>query len=338
LTLPPLVMRPRLVEKIWGGQRLKPLAPDDVADGARIGEAWCVSDLPEGASTVDGGAHDGRTLTELCEAEGAALVGSEAKDGRFPLLIKLLDTEDDLSVQVHPGPKTASLVEGARSKEEAWLILRADEGARLLFGFEDGVDEPGFRDAIAAGRAHELLRAVRATAGDVVHVSPGTFHAVGAGFTLLEVQEPSDTTFRVWDFGRLGLDGEPRALHIEPALKVARFGEQPAPLVAGASLDAPAGVRATALVDAGPFRMQRLSLSAGAGVDLSLGGGSPVVVFTEEGRCGIETPAGRVEAAALRCTVVPADSERLRIVSDDDCTVVLAALGSEPLLGGSAAS
>lgn len=233
-------MRPRYVEKIWGGARVAALPAKKRAGhappaGMRIGESWEVADLVEGCSVVDGGPWDKTPLRALVEQHGRALVGERAREGpdgvlRFPLLVKLIDAGDDLSVQVHPGQDYARAHPGTFSKDEAWLVVSVDPGARVLHGFRDGVTKEKFVDAIAHGRAHELLRNVRVSVGDVLRIAPGTVHAVGAGCVLLEVQEPSDTTFRVWDYNRQE-NGKPRKLHVEQALEVARFGKQDPPLV-----------------------------------------------------------------------------------------------------------
>jgi mannose-6-phosphate isomerase len=239
--LPPLPMRPVFVEKLWGGARIGRLPakqreghrpPADVA----VGESWEVADLPEGQSFVDdhvvSGALAGRALGELVRTYGHALVGHARPPDRFPILVKLIDAAEDLSVQVHPGDDYAATHPGTASKDEAWLIVDTAAGARLLHGFVDGVSRALFSDAVKKGLPHELMREVPARTGDVLHVSPGVVHAIGAGVLVLEVQEPSDTTFRVWDFDRVDVNGKKRALHIEQAMDVARFDDQPPVLAA----------------------------------------------------------------------------------------------------------
>jgi mannose-6-phosphate isomerase len=236
LRLPPLPMRPIFVEKLWGGARLGRLPakqreghrpPHDVA----VGESWEVADLPEGQSFVDEHAvcasFAGRALGELVREHGHALVGTARATDRFPILVKLIDAAEDLSVQVHPGDAYAAAHPGSASKDEAWLVVDTADGARLLHGFVDGVSRDLFADAVKKGLPHELMRAQAACVGDVLHVSPGVVHAIGAGVMVLEVQEPSDTTFRVWDFDRVDVTGKKRALHIDAAMAVARFDEQP---------------------------------------------------------------------------------------------------------------
>jgi len=229
-------MRPVFVEKLWGGSRLSRL-PAKQRPGHRppvavaVGESWEVADLPEGQSTVDDhpvcAAFAGATLGSLVRAHGHDLVGTARPPERFPILVKLIDAAEDLSVQVHPGDDYAATHPGTASKDEAWLVVDTADGARLLHGFVDGVSRALFAAAVKMGLPHELMRSVPARRGDVLHVSPGIVHAIGAGVMVLEVQEPSDTTFRVWDFDRVDVTGKKRALHIEQALAVARFDDQP---------------------------------------------------------------------------------------------------------------
>lgn len=211
-------MRPLLVPRIWGGERL-PHTFGGTFDQP-IGEAWLVADLPEGTTFST----EGQSLSEIV-ADTPGLTG--AFGPRFPLLVKVIDAEDDLSVQVHPGAEDAARFEGARSKDESWLVLEARPGASIYLGFRRACTTEEFREALGDGRVTDLLEKVEVAAGDVFRIAPGTVHAIGAGVTLLEVQEPSDTTFRVYDYNRPGLDGKPRTLHVEEALQVARLDVAP---------------------------------------------------------------------------------------------------------------
>lgn len=330
--VPLLPMRPLFFEKIWGGHRLSRVEGKGAPEGRPVGESWEVADLEEGESVVAGGPLEGERLGALVERFGAALVGTRAPEGRFPLLVKLIDASNDLSVQVHPGRHNAHLLAGARPKDEAWLILDSDAGGRVLHGFQDGVDEAAFRAAIADGRAHELLRSVPVRPGDVVHVSPGVFHAIGRGVFLLEVQEPSDTTYRVWDFGRKGLDGKPRPLHVDEALTVAAFGPQPAPTVAPFWRPLTSGVEHAFLVDTPGYRLEELRLCEGASIRLSLSGETALVVVALSGRARLTLEGGEpVDLPALHTVVVPASGGALTLSSEGGSTLALAGLGGAPL-------
>lgn len=205
--------QPLLVPRVWGGTSLRQTY--GIPGDQPIGEAWLVADLPEGASAVIG-ASDLRACVEA----HPELAGD---DGRFPLLIKVIDALSDLSIQVHPGPGNAHLFEGARSKDECWLVLAAQPGASIYFGFRRPCRADEVERALEEATITDLLERVEVHPGDVFRIEPGTVHAIGAGVVLLEVQEPSDTTFRVFDYNRPGLDGKPRPLHVEQALAVSTF-------------------------------------------------------------------------------------------------------------------
>lgn len=163
---------------------------------------------------------------------GAALVGTRgiaAKTDRFPLLLKLLDPQSDLSVQVHPGDDDPALPPGELGKTEMWVVLDAPPGARVVYGLQEGVTPDAFAAAIRAGKTMDALRQIPVQAGDVLYVPAGTVHALGSGVLVAEIQQSSDTTYRVYDYGRPGLDGRPRALHVEQALRVIRYGPAPRP-------------------------------------------------------------------------------------------------------------
>ncbi len=316
-----LAMRPRYVEKLWAGSRLKTLpAKRRTPPPPGTGEAWEVADLPEGASTVDGGPLDGLTLRTVVERFGRAVCGARTRavDGalRFPLLVKLIDAGDDLSVQVHPGEAFARAHPGSFAKDEAWLVVAVEPGARVLHGVRDGVDAAAFAEAVVGGRADALLREVRVSVGDVLRIAPGTLHGVGKGCLLLEVQQPSDTTFRVWDYDRVDKDGHKRPLHIEQALAVARFGKQDPPLVS----DARPGRRAIATAH---YAMGLEAVTPGAPRVVDKPRGEPAVVFVLDGSVtvgGVELPAG---AAA----VVVADADG--VVAEGDGTLVVMTPGDE---------
>jgi len=212
-------MRPLLMPRIWGGHRLDKHFGEDRSEP--IGEAWLVADLVEGfSSTVSG-----RPLTDLVSELGSTMRG--AFGDRFPLLVKIIDADADLSIQVHPSHEEAKRFSGAQTKDESWLILDARDDAYIYFGFNQKYSESQVREALAQGKITELLEKVHVKAGDVFRIGPGTVHAIGKGITLLEVQEPSDTTFRVYDYERPGLDGKPRTLHVEEAMSVATLDRAP---------------------------------------------------------------------------------------------------------------
>jgi len=222
----PLRFREILKEKVWGGDRLRGVAGKPISSGARIGESWEVSDRDGDVSVVAEGPLAGTTLRELVERHRAEVVGPDAalERERFPLLVKLIDANDLLSVQVHPDDDYARRRGSSDpGKTEAWHILHADPGARLINGLVPGTTRERLRALLDAQGLRECLHEFAVSAGDTLFCPPGTVHALGAGIVLIEVQQNSDTTYRMYDWGRLGLDGNPRELHLDDALQVIRF-------------------------------------------------------------------------------------------------------------------
>ena len=208
---------PALKQTIWGGQRLK-----DVYDGKgmeNIAESWVLSCHPAGESRIAEGDFAGKTLQEVLAQNGRAVLGEKCPPGAFPLLIKLIDAADDLSVQVHPGDEYARLHENSFGKTECWYLLDAAEDAQLIFGMKDELTREQFRKAIEDNTLLSHVRRVKVHAGDVAYIPAGTLHAIGRGILLAEVQQSSDVTYRVYDYGRLQ-NGKPRDLHIRQAIDV----------------------------------------------------------------------------------------------------------------------
>jgi mannose-6-phosphate isomerase len=256
----PLIFQPLLFEKVWGGRRLerfgKVLPP-----GKAIGESWELADMgATSASGAGGGAARsviangpmrGRSLRDALAQWDIlgepARSRAAAKDG-FPLLVKYLDARENLSVQVHPSPAYAASHPGAHLKTECWYILDADPGSMIYTGVRPGVTRDAFAAHVKGGTVVEALVAVPAVAGEMHNLPSGTIHALGAGVLVAEVQTPSDTTFRVFDWGRTG-----RELHVAQSLECADFGPAPAATRGGA--------RESALVSAPFYRVDELNLS-----------------------------------------------------------------------------
>ncbi len=225
-TLYPMLLEPVLHKRVWGGRRLDTLFAKHLPSDEPYGESWELHDTV----TVANGVHQGRTIADLVGEYGAALIGPDNDPALgFPLLIKLLDAEQWLSVQVHPDDQFAAELEGdPRGKTEAWYVLDAQPDARLVIGIQPGAPIETVKQAIENSTLEDLLVYASVTRDDVLQIEAGTIHAIGAGIVIYEVQQSSDVTYRLYDWGRMGLDGKPRELHIEKSLKVANLETLPA--------------------------------------------------------------------------------------------------------------
>lgn len=219
----PLLLTPPVKDYIWGGQRLKTEFGFET-DAAIAAEAWMLSCHKDGMSVVENGDMAGKTLGEVLEEWGREALGEKAAAfPYFPLLIKLIDANDRLSVQVHPDDAYAMRVEGEFGKTEMWYVVDCEPGAQLIYGLNCGLTKADFRRHIEDNTLPEVCNFVPVQKGDVFFIEAGTLHAIGAGILIAEVQQNSNTTYRVSDYGRLGADGRPRPLHIDKAVDVTRL-------------------------------------------------------------------------------------------------------------------
>jgi mannose-6-phosphate isomerase len=325
--------RPFLVQKVWGGRRLETRFGKALPDEKPYGEAWEIADLDEGQCLVDSGPLMGRPLKDLVRRWGRELVGNRApREDQFPLLVKLLDANRDLSVQVHPGQEEAARMPGADSKEETWLILDVEDEGAIIHGLtEHGIKAQDFRQAVEQGVVQELLQRIPVAAGDVVHVSPGTIHAICAGVALLEIQEPSDTTYRVYDYDRPGLDGEPRQLHLEEALEVGHLGRSDEIIRRNQ-----AGVDDELVRDVahcGAYRIERLSFEANRALRWTVNPDSPQILHVLNGALTVSDGlGGTMELGPYDSAVVPASMKVVDIQSRQAGEVIVAGLAVERLV------
>lgn len=322
--------QPHLVEKVWGGQNIQDLyrkvpslAQQPIEPGALLGESWEVADLPEGQSYIIDGPLAGQPLQAAVDTWGSQLTGDDAH-ARFPLLVKILDAQKDLSVQVHPGPDNVHLFEGARSKDECWLVLSAERDGSILHGVHASTTAESFKAALEKGDPVKKLRRTKVRAGDIVHVPPGTIHAICAGVTLLEIQQPSDTTYRVWDYNRPGLDGELRDLHIEQALAVSNFDEQP-PLKLEAT---PLGLQHTLLVDTPFYRVERYKLHTARTIP-SKPDAARVLICTRGG-CSVRHGETLLELEPGQTCIIPACCDHIRVAPESDKANIVIAHAKAP--------
>lgn len=257
-----LRMAPLQMEKVWGGDKLRARFGKPGLGGRPCGESWEVADLAEGQSLVAQGPLKGMTLEQVSARWGSQLWGADAD--RSPLLVKLLDAQQDLSIQVHPGESdlhhNARLAQ-AHPKDECWIILDVEPQGAILHGLRDeAVDQVALRELIKTGQIAQALRRVEVEPGEVIRVPPGTLHAICQGVVLLEIQQPSDTTYRVYDYDRPGVDGKPRALHLEEALAVTRFGAQPPLRQRPETIAHRAGMLHQRLISCAAYTIERLVL------------------------------------------------------------------------------
>jgi len=268
----PLKFQPVFQRRLWGGQKLRTVLGRPIPGDwqrAAIGESWELADLPAGtvkgestgaaadgslSSVIANGPWAGKTLHDVLQNAESGIQKSDG--GYYPLLIKFLDAAQDLSVQVHPDEAYCRNHPGAHLKSEAWYILHAEPGAKIYKGVKAGVTKEAFRAALQTGQVAPLLNAIPVRAGDCHYLPSGTVHALGAGLLVAEVQTPSDTTFRVFDWNRLTADGKPRTLHVEEALACIQF----APL-AEERLTGTGAAGATRVAECAHFTIDRVETS-----------------------------------------------------------------------------
>lgn len=221
----PLKFRPILKEKIWGGSKLENLLHKE-ADGKRIGESWEISAVEENISVVANGPLEGKSLKVLLRKHQGNLVGEKifrAFKDQFPLLIKFIDADTELSVQLHPNDQLARERHNSFGKTEMWYIMQADEGAEVNVGFKQSISQSEYLEHLNSGKITELLHFEKVRKGDTFFINPGKVHAIGAGVLLAEIQQTSDITYRIFDWGRTDEQGNSRELHTDLALGAIDF-------------------------------------------------------------------------------------------------------------------
>jgi len=225
----PILFKPIFKEKPWGGHKLKTILKKEIPSD-KTGESWEISYVSDNISVVKGGFFKHQSLQTLIDRFKDKLVGKKVYDSfknDFPLLIKYIDAADDLSVQVHPDDTMAREKHNSFGKNELWYVMQSDKDAVLYIGFKKNVDKNLYLQKLADGNLAEILNKIPVNQGDVFYIPAGTVHAIGKGVLLAEIQQTSDITYRIFDWNRLGLDGKPRILHTEEALKAIDFEMQP---------------------------------------------------------------------------------------------------------------
>jgi len=232
----PLLFTPIYKAIMWGGDMLKSHLHREMPEtDIPIGESWEIVDREDEVSVVENGALKGKTIRYLLENYGANIMGDKFQGGKFPLLVKIIDAGKRLSLQVHPDETSSKLISGAEPKTEMWYIIAAKPDANIIAGLDYRCTKRSFIEDYATTVVEECLQISKSIPGDGYFIKAGTVHAIGAGNLLLEIQQNSDTTYRISDWGRLGVDGKPRQLHVEESMKCINFTDRTSPKVCGVS-------------------------------------------------------------------------------------------------------
>lgn len=319
----PLRLKPILQEYVWGGRRLGSLLGKPIGDGETYAESWEAVDHPDGQSVVENGPLAGQTLGELSARLPEELYGRHAPQERFPLLLKYLDACRTLSVQVHPNDAQAALLDPPDlGKTEAWLVLAAEPGAKIYAGLTEGVDRAGLAAAVSAGECERCLHAFEPEVGDCVFIPAGTVHALGEGLVIAEIQQASNTTYRLFDWNRMGLDGKPRPLHIEQSLDVSDYQRGPV----GPQTPQVADGGWQVLVDCDKFVFSRRSFgAAGEEADLADTGGFNLVSIVD-GEVRLASGAFDELLPKGQTVLLPAVSGGAKLTASGPATVIAARL------------
>jgi mannose-6-phosphate isomerase len=316
----PLTFHPIFKERVWGGRELERLYGKKLPPGRPIGESWEISDRPGDASVIANGPLAGKTLRWLMENHRAELLGAAkpGTDGRFPLLCKILDAREKLSLQVHPPAAKAAGLKG-EPKTEMWFIADAAPGAELFVGLKRGVTREAFEKKVKTGGVADCFHRVPVHAGDAMFLPSGRVHAIGAGPVIFEIQQNSDTTYRVFDWNRVGLDGKPRELHVAQSLASIDFNDfEPKPVQ---SKVASAGrIQKRPLVNDPLFNVESWEMASGAGGSLK-----PKllqIVAVTKGRLEIQSGSTMVALSAGQFSLVPAALVQTEVRAKSDVVLL----------------
>lgn len=325
MTLHPFVFRPILKERIWGGRALASLFGRELPPGRPVGESWEISDRPGDVSVIVNGPLAGRDLRSLMEEHGEEVMGDAlTANGRFPLLAKILDARDRLSLQVHPPAAVARRL-GGEPKTEMWYIVRAEPGAMLYAGLRRGTTRGDFERHLQAGTVEQCFHRMDTAAGDALFLPSGRVHAIGAGNVIFEIQQNSDTTYRVFDWNRIDAHGQRRALHVAESLASIDFNDfEPAPIRTGGN---GSGSSETELAGDPLFRVLKKTMPAGSR-EVALPG-RPVVLAVIAGTVSVAGGETVLPLAPGQFCLLPACLGRIRL----ECRAQVDLLWAEPGTG-----
>jgi len=279
-----LLFEPIYQERVWGGRTLESALKRRLPPDRPIGESWEIVDRPGAESRIRGGALKRKTLRSAIARQGPEIMGPGwPAEARFPILVKWLDCSERLSLQVHPPAQVAGELSG-EPKTENWYVAHSAPGAQLIVGLKEGVTRSQFERAIAEGTAEACVREFPVAAGDSVLVKSGQVHAIDAGNLILEIQQNSDTTFRIYDWGRKGLDGNPRRLHVAASLRSILWDEPPPEPVRAAPTSG-------TIAECDEFSIRRVILGPGETLRIA-GGEQPRLLSVVAG--GVRWGAGKL--------------------------------------------
>jgi len=307
----PFLFEPVLKDYIWGGRNLEDHLDRHLPPGKEIAESWEIAAHANGDVVVKNGPLSGSTLLSLYETYGLRLIGHNGRwaheRDKFPLLVKLLDANRRLSVQVHPDDDYALQHEGNElGKSEMWIVLHAESDAAVILGVQPGATRQRLEDAIQSASLEAFLHRVPVETGDFICLPAGTLHAILGGLIIAEIQQNSDTTYRVYDWGRLGHDGKPRPLHVEKALDVINFDQVAPDLPAPQLLHEEEGVTRWKLCHNPYFVVERVKIDAGAALDNVCDGRSLHIWGAVEGHAAVDGGGRQVDLPAVTFTLLPA--------------------------------
>lgn len=323
-TLYPFVFQPIFKERVWGGRALERLYKKPLPAKVPIGESWEISDRPGDVSVIANGPLAGKDLRWLMEHHERELLGdSKPANGRFPLLIKILDAEEKLSLQVHPPAHKAAELRG-EPKTEAWYIADAAPGAELYVGLKRGVTRAQFEKKIATGDVAECFHRVPVGAGDTMFLPSGRVHAIGAGLVIFEIQQNSDTTYRVFDWHRVGLDGKPRELHVEQSLASIDFEDFEPALVPNGFIEKDS-IKRRRLTTNPLFEIEEFRAVPQSSLPIS--SGRPCIVAAVKGDLLVRAVSVQVSLSPGEFCLVPASLKDGLLQAKTDATFLLASAG-----------
>jgi mannose-6-phosphate isomerase len=317
--LPPLVFEPLLKRIRWGGRRLGSNLLKPIGDGDDYAESWELADHGNDQSRVLGGPLTGITLRQLMQSRPHELLGKKAGLTQFPLLIKFLDANDWLSLQVHPDDERARQFDPHENgKTEAWVILDSQPESRICAGLKPGVDAAALRHGLQTGHIEELLHLIPVKAGDCLFVPAGTVHALGPGILLAEIQQQSNLTFRLHDWGRVDANGQPREIHVEQSIECTDFNRGPVLPVTPIPLCDQTHVFEE-LLRCSYFVVRRHR--ALESFEISMSDQFRILMFLE-GRAEVCTSGGSVSARIGSTVLIPAESDRVVITPKERVQVL----------------